>query len=334
MLLPLAPNALILGGLMGLLGIVQGASSPSSLAMIGCWYPNRERGMYVAIWNTSQNVGASFLAFGASALLSHTEYWQLVFWIPALLAFVCAWYVYTSSADRPWQEGYPTLQEIYGRAGVPHSDVSREDSYWRLLWSALTSTPVLWLLIVLNGLLYFVRFGVINWMPHFLANEKPFILSHANQTIAWLEIGAIPAVLFFAYLAYHFPASMTTIGALSMFFLALALLFYQGAMTENSLQWSALVIGAFVYAPQVVVNVLTLNLIPQRMAGAAVGIVGLSGYLIGEVAANLVLPRIALIADWQTSHTLLVLMTAVAGVVYAYLRPFEKRAVVLQNDEQ
>lgn len=331
LLLPSAEKVWILQTLMGLLGIAQGASSPAALAMIGSWYPNRERGMYVTIWNTSQNVGAALLAFGASAIFAHTDAWPLIFWIPAIISFLCAWWIHRSIADRPWQEGFPTLQEMYGRAGMPHSDLAQEDSYWQLLISALRTTPVLWLLIILNSLLYFLRFGVINWMPQYLQQAKPLLSTHPTAAIAWLELGAVPAVLIFAFFAYKFPAAMSNVGAASMLLLGVTIVCYQYADSQFSVQLTAFAIGALVYAPQVVVNVLTLNLIPTRMAGAAVGLVGMSGYLIGEVAANLLLPRIALAAGWHSAYTFLVLLALISCFVYLLLRPYERRAVVLEK---
>ncbi|MDY5131666.1 MFS transporter, partial [Actinotignum timonense] len=40
-------------------GLVQSALAPAALVLLGAWYPNSSRGSRVAIWNTSQNLGAA-----------------------------------------------------------------------------------------------------------------------------------------------------------------------------------------------------------------------------------------------------------------------------------
>ncbi len=329
-LIPLVTYVGVLILLMATLGIVQGAGSPASLAMLGSWYPNESRGRVVTLWNTSQNVGAGLLAaFAVQVIERSSGQWELVFWLPSGLAFIFGIIVLRSRTDRPWQEGYPTLSEMYGAAGVPHSDIAPRDNYWKLLLSAVTSSPVLLGLVVLNALLYFIRFGVINWMPHYLTEEKAMSVADAQHLFSILEVGAIPAVLLFALLAHLRPASMSSFGAVSMVLLAVVLYVYMTSMPGHSAVLTVVMLGGLIYAPQVIVNVLTLNLVPPRMVGAAVGAVGVSGYLVGELAANMWLPRLAEAEGWDAVYNVLTVVAIVSSLIYYWLRPFEKRSVVL-----
>ena len=90
---------------------------------------------------------------------------------------------------------------------------------------------------------------------------------------------------------------------------------------------SAGLMGMLVYGPQLIVNVLTLNLVPLRAAGVAVGFVGLGGYLVGELCANLIMPLLAERFSWATSLALLAGIAMVTGLLYLSLRAHEAKTV-------
>ncbi|MGO1638545.1 MAG: MFS transporter, partial [Ancrocorticia populi] len=135
--------------------------------------------------------------------------------------------------------------------------------------------------------------------------------------------------ILFAVVTWKVPAQMASVGVGSMAVLSLSLLGYAQFDGGLPLGAAVAVIGGLIYAPQVVVNILTLNLTPPRMVGAAVGIVGLSGYLIGEVGANLFLPRIAESLGWNGVYVLLAAVALGAAILYAMLKPYEQLAVVV-----
>ena len=329
-LIPCASSIPAIISLMFLLGFIQGAGSPASLGMLSSWYPNPSRGTAVVAWNTSQNVGAGALAILAMVILDFSSgNWRLVFWIPAALALVFSIWLFINGKERPWQEGYPTLHSMYGRAGSPQSDVEPQDSYWRLLLSSLTTSRVLLILLLLNALLYLLRFGVINWMTFYLPQTKGLTLIQAQNMFAALEFAAVPMVLLFALLAWRWPSGMCTIGILSMILLSVTLLVYAVSADKTTTLWAAVILGGLVYAPQVIVNVLTVNLVPPRMVGAAVGAVGLSGYLVGEVTANTLLPHIANSHGWIFVYCSLAFVAIFTAFTYYALRPYEKKSVVL-----
>ncbi len=329
--IPFATSVTGLKILLALLGRAQASGSPASLSMLGAWFPNATRATVVTLWNTSQNVGAGILAAYAMTLLARTDYWQLIFWVPSVVAIAFSFIVWKSHSDRPWQEGYPTLTQMYGAAGVPQPSTKPHDNYWHLLRSAIISSPVLVGLMVLNALLYYVRFGVVNWMTHYLEVEKNLGLDVSHQTFSALELGAVPTVFAFAYLARRWPASMSSVGAISMTVLSLLMVGYMLANHSTTIGWLALILGGLIYAPQVIVNVLTLNLLSPRIAGASVGAVGLSGYLVGEVGANLVIPRIAASCGWDAANLTIVASCLIAAIIYIWLRPYEKQALVLPD---
>lgn len=329
-LIPFFVGSEILVMLMILLGIVQGGGAPASLAMLNSWYPNATRGAAVSIWNTSQNLGAAVLAAASAFILSQlTHDWRLVFWVPAALTATLTICVFRYGRERPWQEGYPTLTEIYGRAGVPVLSVQPQESYWKLVLTTMTGSTILPVLIVLNAMLYFMRFGVINWASLYLTGERGYSVGHVQGLLSVMEIAAIPTVLGFAVIARRWPARMAVCGGISMVVLAAVLMIYGSSDIFSGAMWTFILLGGLIYAPQVIVNILTLNLTPPRMVGAAVGVVGLSGYLVGEVVANTLIPRYAQMVDWASVYQWMAVIALLAAVSYLFLAPYERQAVQL-----
>ncbi len=82
------PDVVAMAAAMAVIGLAQGVCAPASLATLGAWYPPWQRASRVAVWNTSQNVGAALLPLIASGamLLLGVQHWSLAYWVPGLLA--------------------------------------------------------------------------------------------------------------------------------------------------------------------------------------------------------------------------------------------------------
>lgn len=318
---------------MAVIGVFQGALAPAALTTIGAWYPNAMRGSRVAIWNTSQNVGAGLLpVIGAAGFaLFGVHDWRIAFWLPGLIVLLGAAWIYRVGADRPWQEGFPTLTEMYGAAGVPRLQHTNQGSYWRMIRVHVLTNRLLVTVGVINALLYLARFGVLNWMPIYLARDHGFTLGQTSTAMVFFEWGALPGALAFAALAWRWPNRTATAAAGGTVLLAAVIWLYAGTVEFDAILIIALVLGALTYGPQVTVNILTLNFVSPRATGLAVGFVGLGGYLVGEIAANLAMPAIAEQIGWSAGFTLLSVTSLVAAALYGTLRDAERRVVLLSE---
>lgn len=322
---------LVMGMVMVANGLIQGALAPAALAMIGAWYPNALRASRVALWNPSQNLGAGLLPLligvGAGSLAPLNT--PRAYLLPGALGLLIAAWVWRRGADRPWREGLPTLVMLYGRSGVPDLPPA-PDSYWLTVRrTVLTSRPLM-IVAALNTALYCIRFGVINWltMLHVQTGARP---AAGEQAFAILEFSAIPASIIFAWIALRRPNGMSAVGAVSMVGLAAGLVVWPSAVTTASHLPLAALLGALMYGPQVIVNMLTLNLVHPRAAGIAVGVVGAAGYLLGESAANLLIPTIVALFSWEAVYIGLGLLAVACAGGYWSLRGVEARVVRLER---
>jgi MFS transporter, OPA family, glycerol-3-phosphate transporter len=312
-----------------LLGMAQGALAPASMTMIANWYPNKTRGSGIAIWNTSQNLGGAGLPLIVTWLLalSGPSSLSAAFWVPGIVVLALSLVFYRIGGDRPEVEGFGTLNDIYGAAGSSQVHHDTSASYWSIMKADVFTNPVVLTVAAVNALLYLLRFGILNWMPAFLGTEMGF--SHAQYSTAFsiLEWIAIPGSFFFAWLSVKYPNKQSIVGFWGLILLAGLILFYMGNRNYTLLLACTGVMGALIYGPQLIVNIMTLNFVSLRAAGVAVGFVGLFGYIVGEMCANLVMPILAQHFSWTASLTFLAGISVLAGALYLSLRKREAQIV-------
>lgn len=319
----------VLFALMLTLGLIQGALAPASMAMIANWYPNETRGSRIAIWNTSQNLGGAGLPLIIAGLWAWTgpENIAVAFWVPGAVVLAVSFALWRYGGDRPEDEGLGSLLDHYGEAGTPPDRFGQAASYWQVVRSEVFTNRTILTLGLINALLYFLRFGILNWMPAFLGTEMGFTPAQYSMAFSALEWVAIPGSFLFAWLSVRLPNRQSIVGCAGLVLLAGLILFYLGNRSYPLLLLSAGLMGMLVYGPQLIVNVLTLNLVPLRTAGVAVGFVGLSGYLLGELGANLVMPLLAERFNWTTALGFLAVLAGLAGLLYLSLRRHETISV-------
>ena len=322
-------NYVLLFVLMLALGTVQGALAPSSMAMIANWYPNRSRGSGIAIWNTSQNLGGAGLPLILTwiATLAGPGATHLGFLIPGLLVLVLSFVFWKAGGDRPDVEGIDRLSTMYGPYGEPDVEERPEDGYFKTFVHFVLLSPVVLIVGLINAILYFLRFGILNWMPAFLGTEMGFSESQYLMAFSILEWMAIPGCFIFAWIAIKAPNRQSIVGFIGLIALAALVFFYMGNTSYPLLLAATGLMGGLIYGPQLIVNIMTLNVVPLKAAGVAVGFVGLFGYIVGEMAANLVMPILAERLSWTASFTLLSAFAVIGGLLYLSLSRYEKKIV-------
>lgn len=229
--------------------------------------------------------------------------------------------------DRPETEGYDRLSTIYGAGGEPQVEAAPEDGYMRTFVKFVLTAPVVLMIAAINAILYFLRFGITNWIPAFLGTEMGFSETEYLTAFSMLEWVAIPGCFIFAWIAVKAPNRQTVVGCVGLLVLAGLIFVYMGNTSYPVLLIVTALMGGLIYGPQLIVNILTLNVVPLRAAGVAVGFVGLFGYIVGELAANLVMPILAQHLSWGASFTVLCVIAVLGAVLYLSLSRSERRIV-------
>ncbi|WGE50395.1 MFS transporter [Actinobacillus equuli subsp. haemolyticus] len=334
-------SIITLAVLLVLCGVVQGALAPASQSMIANYYPNKTRGAAIAGWNISQNMGSALLPMMIATMTTmgfivpSSGNVLMAFLVPAVLVLCFALFCWKFGGDTPEGEGLDSLRTMYGEAG--ESNVATEEeknslSYWQLIWKYVFLNPALLLVAAVNVALYFIRFGVEDWMPIYLHEVAKMGDAESHMAISVLEWVAIPGSLVFAWLAVKYPNKMAKMGAIGLFIMAGVVFAYEYVTASGTPNYPLLlvicgILGALIYGPQLIVNILTINFVPLNVAGTAIGFVGVTAYLIGNMGANWIMPIMADNFGWFWSYVVIAVLSVFSAVGYLVLAKHEEKTI-------
>lgn len=254
------------------------------------WFSGRERGRVVALWNTAHNVGGGLVAALAVVGVAWFDDWGAKFYFNALVASVIAVAVAVLLRDTPRNCGLPPVEVYRNDAPPGYSPQSERTLGFREIFFAhVLNNRLLWAIAVANAFVYFVRYGVQNWIPTYLETAKGFSFRQASTAWFLFEYAAIPGTILCGWMSDSLfrgrrgPATMLFMG------LTLAGLVVYGLNRAGPL-WldmaALIMIGFFVYGPIMMIGLHALELVPKKAAGTAAGFTGFFGYAFGSAIAG------------------------------------------------
>jgi OPA family glycerol-3-phosphate transporter-like MFS transporter len=271
-------------------GWVQGMGWPPCGKSMVHWWGTRERGLVVAVWNVSHNVGGGLVAY--IALLGVTWFvdWGAKLWWNAVIAAAVAVLVFFLLRDTPQSCGLPPVEEYKNDYPPDYSaDHERSFTFREIFLGHVLNNKYLWAIAVANAFVYFVRYGVVNWIPTYLETAKGF--SFRQSSTAWLlyEFAAIPGTIVCGLLSDRwFKGRRAPANILFMALTLVAVVVYwlnlEGPLW---LDYVALIaIGFLIYGPIMIIGLQALDLVPKKAAGTAAGFTGFFGYVFGSAIAG------------------------------------------------
>lgn len=248
---------------------------------VGHWYSVSERGTKFAFWNVAQNVGGGLtglLVAYATALFG----WRSAFYVPGILAVLCAIYLILRLRDTPQSVGLPPIEEWRNDypAGV-RKENEKELGTADLLTNYIFRNGYLWLFAFANFFVYIARYAMLDWGPTYLKEVRHASLGQGGVSTAALEFSAIFSTILMGWLSDKMGGRRGMIGVLCM---VPVLFSYLGIIygPANKL-WISLglfgLIGFFVYPTVLLLVVSALDFTSKKAVGTAAGFLGLFGYL-------------------------------------------------------
>ena len=271
-------------------GWVQGMGWPPCGKTMVHWFSTKERGLVVSFWNVAHNVGgglvASFALFGVTLFGD----WGAKFYFNAAIAAVVAVAVFFLMRDTPQSLGLPPVEE-YKNDYPPHYDATSERTftYREIFVEHVLNNRYLWAIAVANAFVYFVRYGVENWIPTYLQTAKGFSFKQSSIGWALYEYAAIPGTIACGWMSdavfkgRRAPATILFMG------LTLVAVIVYGLNRSGPLwiDYAALIaIGFLIYGPIMIIGLHALDLVPKKAAGTAAGFTGFFGYVFGSAIAG------------------------------------------------
>ncbi|MEN2768503.1 glycerol-3-phosphate transporter [Ornithinibacillus xuwenensis] len=311
-------------------GWVQGMGWPPSGRVLVHWFSVSERGGKTAIWNVAHNVGGGLMAPLAIAGVSLTTTYfgarfigyEGVFILPGLVAIVIAIIAFFLIRDTPQSVGLPPIEEH--RNDYPSKSkqsFETELTTKEILFKYVLNNKWVWIIAVANIFVYFVRYGVLDWAPTYLSEEKGFDMSESGLAYFLYEWAGIPGTLLCGYISDKlFKGRRGPAGFVFMLGVFVAVLVYWLNPAGNPLvdNIALIAIGFLIYGPVMLIGLQALDMVPKKAAGTAAGLTGLFGYLGGSVAANAIMGFVVEGAGWNAGFTLLTGSCLLATILFAF----------------
>jgi OPA family glycerol-3-phosphate transporter-like MFS transporter len=300
-------NIMVMASLMIPMGIFQGMGAPAAQKSLKFWWSKRERGFYYSAWSTSHNIGSavavavSFLAFllfqNATFLVSS------IFILPSIFSLILAVIVFCLGQDRPTTFGLPAI-DVYKNDPELVND-GKDDSQLRfgqIFVRYILKNRLLIFLALANACIYIARYGILDWIPTYLWEEKNFSKEEAILFFSLFEIFAIPGTMIMGILSDKlFKGLRAPLPFFASLLLIIPIFVYQSSTNHFVIAAALVILANCVYIPQMMVGLIAVEVTPNCAGGAASGITGICGYILGEVIASIFVGQIAENFGWKAS---------------------------------
>ena len=271
-------------------GWVQGMGWPPCGKTMVHWFSTKERGLIVSVWNISHNVGGALVANLALLGVMIFNDWGAKFYFNAVIAAVVAIVVFFLMQDTPQSCGLPPVEEYKNDYRTDYSaDHERTFTFREIFFEHVLNNRYLWAIAVANAFVYFVRYGVVNWIPTYLETAKGY--SFRESSLAWslYEYAAIPGTIACGWISDKVFKSRRA--PATILFMALTLVavvvYWLNLHGPLWIDYAALIaIGFLIYGPIMIIGLHALDLVPKKAAGTAAGFTGFFGYVFGSAIAG------------------------------------------------
>ncbi len=164
LLTPLASGIASFAAFRFLLGAGESANWPGASKAVSEWFPNRERGLAAALYDSGSSVGGAIAPFVILPIYLRWG-WRAVFVIPGLLGFL--WLIAWRKMYFPPQE-HPRVSDAEREMILADRPATEANKKPLPRWRDLLKLPQTWGVIVSKGLTDPVWFFVTDWFPIYL----------------------------------------------------------------------------------------------------------------------------------------------------------------------
>src|SRR5579862_5256903 len=180
-------------------GLVQGMGWGPCGRSLGHWYSVRERGTIFAFWNIAHNVGGGLTGLIAAYSTAWMG-WRSAFYVPGVLAVLCAVYLLLRLRDTPQSVGLPPVEEY--RGDYPATPDREEELGTRdLLVNYVLKNRYLWIFAAANFFVYIARYAMLDWGPTYLKEVKHASLENGGLSTAIFEFAGIFSTILMGWLS-------------------------------------------------------------------------------------------------------------------------------------
>jgi OPA family glycerol-3-phosphate transporter-like MFS transporter len=281
---------------------------PPAARMLTHWFAPKELGTKWALGAASHQVGGAITLIFSGYLVANFG-WRYAFFIPSIIAIIIAAILFNRLRESPKELGLPPVEAYKGDEDF--EEYTSEDHLTSMeLFRKVFVNRNMWYICFANMCVYIVRIGIIFWAPLFLKEFKNISLEHAGWQVAAYEVTGLLGGFAAGWMSDKIMGGQRgPVGALFMICLAIALIMFW-KMPEGYVYFSTIsliLVGFFVYGPQVLVGVASADFASKKAIGTANGLAGTMGY-VGSGLSGICVG--ALIDNWGWSSAFIFFISA------------------------
>jgi len=277
-------------GLQTLNGWCNGMGWPPCGKTMVHWWSTTERGRIVATWNVAHNVGGALIAVFAAWGVAYFGDWQAIFYVNAAIAVAVAGLILLLVRDTPQSCGLPAVETFKNDFPADYSAAHEQPlSFREIFFRHVLNNKFLWAIALANAFIYFVGYGVVNWIPTYLQTAKGFNFKESGMAWTAFELAGIPGTILCGWISDRWFKARRAPATILFMGLTLAGLVVYGLNGRGSywIDVAALIaIGFFIYGPIMMIGLHALDLVPKKAAGTAAGFTGFFGYFFGSAPSG------------------------------------------------
>lgn len=272
--------------LWGLNGWFQSLGAPGGVVAMTAWFSNRERGRYYGIWSTAHSIGEGLTFIGVGSVVALLG-WHWGFWAPALAGIATAGIAYVLLQDRPRTLGLPAVadwrDDHYANSKQHDSNVFRTQL-------SILKIPAIWVLALSSATIYVTRYAINSWGVLYLQEARGYSLPLAGTLLMVSTLAGMAGAVAYGFISDKlFNARRPPVNLLfAILELAGLLLIFFGPTTMPSLVIGMILFGAGLTGLVTSLGGLfAVDICPKRVAGAAMGLIGIFSYIGAAVQENI-----------------------------------------------
>lgn len=255
------------------------------------WFSKKERGTLYGVWSAAHAIGEVFTFICFSLVVSYFG-WRAGFGAAAITGLIMAGGLVFLLSDRPETYGLPNIKEY------KNETVSEEPAAQGSLLKQqvqIMAYPAIWVVGLASAMNYVTRYGINSWGMLYLAETKHYSLVQAGATLGINSFAGMGGAAFCGF----FSDRMFRSNRLKPMFiygivqLASLIGFFYAPAGHRWVETLCIAVYGFAMGGTLAYlgGLIAIDLVPRRVAGAAMGFIGLISYT-GASAQDLICGRI------------------------------------------
>jgi sugar phosphate permease len=263
--------------------LFQGMGMPPCSRLLSAWFSPKESGRAWGIWNASHQLGGATIVIFSGFLVANYG-WRAAFIVPSIVAVAVGFFIINRLRDTPESLGLPPVEEYTGekKPSAPGASAPVKESQKEIFVKYILKNKMIWIVAAANFFVYIVRIGIIDWAPKMLVDSKGMTLKQAGIAVSTFEIAGMTGAFISGLVSDKiFSGRRGPVTVIFMLLLIASIIgfIYVPAGGIVLISVNLMLIGFFVYGPQMLVAVAAADFATRKAAATAVGLTGLFGYI-------------------------------------------------------